>query len=51
MTQDQLRVGVSVAWGRYLDHAEQTKEIHRLEERLGESAHHRAGEVDRGETP
>ncbi len=34
VTQDQLRVGISVAWGRYLDHLGQAQEITRLEDRL-----------------
>lgn len=34
VTADQLRVGVSVAWGRYLDYAEKNREIARLEDRL-----------------
>lgn len=34
VTQDQLRVGVSVAWGRFLDYANQNSEIHTLKERL-----------------
>jgi len=34
VTQDQLRVGVSVAWGRFLDHVDQTTEIGDLKQRL-----------------
>lgn len=34
VSQDQLRVGISVAWGRYLDYASQNSEIHMLKERL-----------------
>jgi response regulator NasT len=34
VTQDQLRVGVSVAWGRFLDYVEQGSEICSLKERL-----------------
>lgn len=34
VSQDQLRVGISVAWGRYLDYASQNSEIHTLKERL-----------------
>lgn len=34
ITSDQLRVGISVAWGRYLDHVGQSHEIDRLKERL-----------------
>lgn len=34
VTQDQMRVGISVAWGRYLDHAGQHSEINTLKERL-----------------
>jgi response regulator NasT len=33
-TQDQLRVGISVAWGRFIDFADQNLEIHALKERL-----------------
>jgi two-component system, response regulator PdtaR len=34
VTQDQLRVGISIAWGRFLDYASQNTEIHSLKERL-----------------
>ncbi|MCA9290884.1 MAG: response regulator [Phycisphaerales bacterium] len=34
VTQDQLRVGISVAWGRYLDAVGQYGEIRSLKERL-----------------
>ncbi len=34
VTQDQLRVAVSVAWGRFLDHLSQNNEIHSLKDRL-----------------
>jgi len=34
VTQDQLRVGISVAWGRFLDHISQSTEISHLKERL-----------------
>lgn len=34
VTQDQMRVGISVAWGRFLDYAAQHSEIHMLRERL-----------------
>ncbi len=34
VTQDQLRVGVSVAWGRFLDHVSQNTEIGDLKIRL-----------------
>jgi response regulator NasT len=34
VTQDQLRVGISVAWGRFLDAMIQDTEISRLKERL-----------------
>jgi AmiR/NasT family two-component response regulator len=34
VTQDQLRVGISVAWGRFLDHISQSTEINHLKERL-----------------
>jgi len=34
VTQDQLRVGVSVAWGRFLDHVNQNAEIGDLKLRL-----------------
>ncbi|MBT8484842.1 MAG: response regulator [Phycisphaerales bacterium] len=34
VTQDQLRVGVSVAWGRFIDAASSDHEITRLRERL-----------------
>lgn len=34
VTQDQMRVGISVAWGRFLDYAHQHSEIHSLRERL-----------------
>jgi response regulator NasT len=34
VTQDQLRVGVSVAWGRFLDHISQSTEISHLKQRL-----------------
>ncbi|MCP3903464.1 MAG: response regulator [Planctomycetes bacterium] len=34
VTQDQLRVGISVAWGRFLDAMDQDSEIGRLKERL-----------------
>jgi response regulator NasT len=34
VTQDQLRVGVSVAWGRFLDHLSQHTEIADLRTRL-----------------
>lgn len=34
VTQDQLRVGISVAWSRFLDAVSQNSEIHSLKERL-----------------
>jgi response regulator NasT len=34
VTRDQLRVGVSVVWGRFLEHASQSTEIDRLKQRL-----------------
>jgi len=34
VTQDQLRVGISVAWGRFLDSVTQQSEISRLKGRL-----------------
>jgi response regulator NasT len=34
VTQDQMRVGLSVAWGRFLDYARQHTEIGSLKERL-----------------
>ncbi len=34
VTQDQLRVGISVAWGRFLDSMSQHSEINRLKVRL-----------------
>ena len=34
VTRDQLRVGINVAWSRYLDWAEQHLEIEELKERL-----------------
>lgn len=34
VTQDQMRVGISVAWGRYLDYMNQNAEIVTLRERL-----------------
>lgn len=34
VTQDQLRVGVAVAWGRYCDHLSQNSEIGALKDRL-----------------
>lgn len=34
VTQDQMRVGISVAWGRYLDYVNQNSEISTLKERL-----------------
>lgn len=34
VTRDQLRVGIEVAWGRYLDSADQFEEISGLKERL-----------------
>jgi len=34
VTQDQMRVGISVAWGRFMDFASQDGEIHTLKERL-----------------
>lgn len=34
VTQDQMRVGISVAWGRFLDYAAQHTEILSLKERL-----------------
>tara|TARA_B100000674_G_scaffold74568_1_gene51629 strand:+ start:26 stop:634 length:609 start_codon:yes stop_codon:yes gene_type:complete len=34
VTRDQLRVGIEVAWGRYLDSSEQLEEIEGLKERL-----------------
>ena len=34
VTQDQLRVGIAVAWGRYRDHVEQNVEIGVLKDRL-----------------
>jgi response regulator NasT len=34
VTQDQMRVGLSVAWGRFLDFASQNGEINSLKERL-----------------
>lgn len=34
VTQDQLRVGISVAWGRYVDYANQHFEIRGLKDRL-----------------
>jgi len=34
VTRDQLRVGIEVAWGRYLDSADQIEEISGLKERL-----------------
>jgi AmiR/NasT family two-component response regulator len=34
VTQDQMRVGISVAWGRFLDHINQNSEITTLKERL-----------------
>jgi response regulator NasT len=33
-SQDQLRVGINVAWGRYVDHAHQNLENQALRERL-----------------
>ncbi len=34
VTQDQMRVGISVAWGRFLDYMHQNSEISTLKERL-----------------
>jgi AmiR/NasT family two-component response regulator len=34
VTQDQMRVGISVAWGRFLDHIHQNSEITTLKDRL-----------------
>jgi len=34
VTPDQLRVGISVAWGRFLDQVNQSSEINTLKERL-----------------
>lgn len=34
VTQDQLRVGLRIAWGRFLDVASRDSEIHALKERL-----------------
>jgi AmiR/NasT family two-component response regulator len=34
VTPDQMRVGISVAWGRFLDHSNQNSEITTLKERL-----------------
>lgn len=34
VTPDQMRVGISVAWGRFLDHMNQNSEIVTLKERL-----------------
>ena len=34
VTQDHLRVGISVAWKRYLEHMRQSGEITSLKERL-----------------
>lgn len=34
VTQDQLRVGISVAWGRFLDYISQSTEISHLKQRL-----------------
>ncbi len=34
ISQDQMRVGISVAWGRYLDSLNQESEIETLKERL-----------------
>ena len=34
VTQDQMRVGISVAWGRFLDYMNQNSEISTLKERL-----------------
>ena len=34
VTPDQMRVGISVAWGRFLDHVTQNSEICNLKERL-----------------
>src|SRR5690349_11414365 len=34
VTPDQMRVGISVAWGRFLDHITQNSEICALKERL-----------------
>ncbi len=34
VTQDQMRVGISVAWGRFIDYANQHGEIMSLRERL-----------------
>lgn len=34
VTQDQMRVGISVAWGRFLDYMNQNSEIVTLKERL-----------------
>lgn len=34
VTADQMRVGISVAWGRFLDHITQNSEITTLKERL-----------------
>jgi two-component system, response regulator PdtaR len=34
VTQDQMRVGLSVAWGRFLDYASQNGEIASLKDRL-----------------
>jgi len=34
VTQDQMRVGISVAWGRFLDFMNQNSEISTLKERL-----------------
>ena len=34
VTRDQLRVGIEIAWGRYLDSADQVEEISGLKERL-----------------
>ena len=34
VTEDQLRVGIAVAWGRFLEHMNQASEIDNLKERL-----------------
>jgi AmiR/NasT family two-component response regulator len=34
VTRDQLRVGIAVAWGRFVDHCQQDAEINSLKERL-----------------
>src|SRR6185436_12006800 len=34
VTQDQMRVGISVGWGRFLDYAAQNGEIANLKDRL-----------------